>query len=89
MSIKGKGSFPISTAWCNSNNLRNQVSLFTRSNELKIMMSHYFFGTSNLKRWDGNEWSIDSSIKTYDGVSFTEKPLKTWNGSDWITIQTN
>lgn len=87
MSIKGKGSFQISSAWCTATNLRNQTSI-TYSSELKIALSNYFFGTDVFKRWDGNTWVINSEIKTYDGSQFIEKPLKRWDGENWITVQT-
>lgn len=89
MAIKGLGKFPLSTSWCNSSVLRGSVNYFTRTNELEMIMDNYFFGTSSLKIWDGNGWTVSSSLKTYDGSIFIRKPLKIWNGSEWVGVNTN
>jgi hypothetical protein len=66
-----------------NNPLRN-MGTFT-SHDPTTTQGNIYYGI--LKRWSGAIW-MKESLKIFLQDSWQLKPLKRWNGTDWVIIDT-
>ncbi len=86
MSIKGKGRYPLVIYYTKPEYLRKKICNCGRNNNLMIFLTNYVFGTDVLKIWNGSEWKISSAMKANTVLGFIKKTLKTWDGNNWINV---